>query len=636
MKGGAVSRDWSIVEKELTRIMNEEIVNFRRTITLYLSEKIEKYTKVINIENNKSNSNLVVDAQNKLQIWQNIQSLQPEGAVDPDSLEAISKTYRLQLLQAGDAIKESYDSNDKKMNYLTKQTLLQERIREIANDRINFGRNETLTLQQCLEKFLEICNTKLNTGNLNNFRIELAEAIVSINSGLINLNTYNPFNLILSGNPGIGKSYNAEIIAEAFKYSLLLAKGDVMYIKKPEIIGQYTGQTAPLVYKKLVQGLENVIFIDEAYSIAGKKELSGGYDSFGVEALDALTDFTSEHQSLLSVIAAGYPNEMKTQFLEVNPGLPRRFQNNILLSRYGLSEIITISKNTSKKLLARISDHEWSDSIIDFYLGTIILLTNLFNYTVPLIKMETMTGEFSQDKLQIRDGNREIAPIEQFTYLFNCKVNIQYYDQNTGSYKLINIFTTSTLGGGERNPFNYSNPNKEIPGFEWFMLTCLIHNTTTIPDGDLFKNQAADFNDYANNMMNFLVSYYKTQRNQLNDNFYDLILQFLFSISSRYSDFEGYVEVDSNGITVRLDDTQNYIQQAMNKYPLNDYELDDVKSIKNLEQQIFRAVFDEYKELKNLKEDSADRPYKLFSLAQIKSMDYNVQQFYEFLFEYDT
>ena len=63
----------------------------------------------------------------------------------------------------------------------------------------------------------------------------------------------------------------------------------------------------------------------------------------------------------------------------------------------------------------------------------------------------------------------------------------------------------------------------------------------------------------------------------------------------------------------------------MNSYPLNNQE------ITNTQQQIFYAVFKEYIELKNLKEDSADRPYKLFSLAQIKSMDYNVQEFYYYL-----
>jgi len=625
MKGGAISSDWNIVKTKLNEIMTTNIENFRQNIIRYFSEKYEKYQKVINIENNKASNSLIVDAKNKYQIYQNILQLQrTNSSLDADSLQAISDTYTKQLLEVGDTIKDSYDSNDKKMNYLTKQTLLQEKVNEITADRINFGREEK-TLLQCLQKFLEICDTKLNTDNLNNLRIELGEALVSINTGLINLKTYNPFNLILSGNPGIGKSYNAEIIAEAFKYSLLLAKGDIIYIKKPEIIGQYVGQTAPLVYKKLVQGLENVIFIDEAYSIAGKKQSTSGYDKFGVEALDALTDFTSEHQSLLSVIAAGYPNEMKTQFLEVNPGLPRRFQNNVLLTRYRLKDIITISKNTSISLLRKISgiDETVINTYTNLYLGTIILLTNIFNYTIPVIKMDTINSKFSQETIQITDNTQQIIPIEQFKYLLNCQVNIKYYNQTTNKEELINIFTTN-LSTQQRNPFNYTNPNNVIPGIEWFMLTCLLHNTTTIPDGDLFKNQAADLNDYANNMINFIASYYTFGKDTIDQDFNDLIKQFLFSISSREPSIKFNVEVNQTGIIVTFEDTQNYIQQAMNNYPLNN-------SITNTEQQVFNAVFDEYKELKNLKEDSADRPYKIFSLAQIKSMDYNAQEFYNHL-----
>lgn len=626
MKGGAISSDWNIVSEKLKQIMRTNIENFKQNIIRYFREKYDKYQKVIDIENNKSSNSLIVDAQNKYQIYANILQLQKTNtSLDANSLEAISDTYTKQLLEVGDAIKESYDSNDKKMNYLTKQTLLQEKVIEISANRINFGR-EQKTLLQCLQKFLEICDTKLNTDNLNNLRIEMGEALISINTGLINLKTYNPFNLILSGNPGIGKSYNAEIIAEAFKYSLLLAKGDIIYIKKPEIIGQYIGQTAPLVYKKLVQGLENVIFIDEAYSIAGKKELSSGYDRYGVEALDALTDFTSEHQSLLSVIAAGYPNEMKTQFLEVNPGLPRRFQNNILLTRYRLSDIITISRNTSKSLLRKKSDINEIvfNTSTNLYLGNIILLTNIFNYTIPIIEMDTIDQNFSEGTIKIT-GNRDntYIPINQFKYLLNCQVNIKYYNQNERRQELINIFTTN-LSTKQRNPFNYTNRNNVIPGIEWFMLTCLLHNTTTIPDGDLFKNQAADLNDYTNNMINFIVSYYTFDKDSIDQDFNDLINQFLFSISSHNSGIKFNVEVNQTGIIVTFEDTQNYIQQAMNNYPLS-------QEITNTHQQVFNAVFDEYKELKNLKEDSADRPYKIFSLAQIKSMDYNAQEFYNHL-----
>jgi DNA replication protein DnaC len=633
MKGGALSSDWNTMRTKLNEIMMTNIKNFRLNLIKYYTIKNDKYKELIKIENNKSNNSLIIDAQNKYQIIENIKKIRGNTQLDQETLEAITETYKTQILNVGNAIQDSYDGNDKKMNYITKQKLLEERVEEITYDGIKIGGEpRALNLVECLKKFLEICDTKFDTVNLNNLRIELCEALVSINSGMINLKTYTPFNLILSGNPGIGKSYNAQIIAEAFKYSLLLAKGDVIYIKKPEIIGQYIGQTAPLVYKKLVSGLENVIFIDEAYSIAGEKQPTTGYDKYGVEALDALTDFTSEHQSLFSVIAAGYPNEMKTQFLEVNPGLPRRFPNNILLSRYTLKDIVTISEKTTNSLLNQISKKLKENYIITYkslYLATIILLTNIFNYTIPVIKMDTIDNKFSNDHIKLfgkeATGVFYKLDISENKHLLNCQVNIKYFNQGAGREESINIFTTN-LETGQRNPFNYANPDNVIPGIEWFTLTCLLHNTTTIPDGDLFKNQAADFNDYANNMINFIVSYYTFGRPTLAQDFKDLITQFLFSISSREPSIKFNVEVNQTGIIVTFEDTQNYIQQAMNNYPLNE-------RITNTKQQVFNAVFDEYKELKNLKEDSADRPYKIFSLAQIKSMEYNSQEFYNYLGE---
>ena len=125
-------------------------------------------------------------------------------------------------------------------------------------------------------------------------------------------------------------------------------------------------------------------------------------------------------------------------------------------------------------------------------------------------------------------------------------------------------------------------------------------------------------------MINFIASYYKFGKDTLDEDFNDLIKQFLFSISSREPSIKFNVEVNETGIIVTFEDTQNYIQQAMNNYPLN-------ANITNTEQQVFNAVFDEYKELKNLKEDSADRPYKIFSLSQIKSMEYNASAFYDSL-----
>ncbi len=175
--------------------------------------------------------------------------------------------------------------------------------------------------------------TKLDTPVLNDYRRELLEYMLSVFRGGKEYESYSPFNVILQGRPGVGKSHAAGLVAQALRDSCLLPLGDLVNLKKPDMIGQYLGQTAPKVYNKMLASLGGVVFIDEAYSIAGKKT-DKGFDPYGVECLDALTDFASEHKGLIGIIVAGYKSEMKTQFLDVNVGLPRRFPVTLNLVRY--------------------------------------------------------------------------------------------------------------------------------------------------------------------------------------------------------------------------------------------------------------------------------------------------------------
>ena len=203
--------------------------------------------------------------------------------------------------------------------------------------------------------------------------------------------SYEYFNLVLMGTPGVGKSYTSAIIGKALKWSGLLTIGDMKEIKKPDIVGSYTGQTAPKVYNEMTQALGKIVFLDEAYSVAGPKDKTkNSFNEFGQEALDAITDYTSEHIGLFGFVAAGYEYEMRNQFLNVNIGLPRRFPTQIVLRRYDL-------KSFWKILEGNISKFCKKSEVQTHHRACFELLNLLFNFQCipnPTIRLSKKWNSF--------------------------------------------------------------------------------------------------------------------------------------------------------------------------------------------------------------------------------------------------
>ena len=244
-----------------------------------------------------------------------------------------------------------------------------------------------------LYKFVKNCK---NLDSVPQWRAMLSQLIVSYITSYVKdpnsdnyinvIPSYDYFNLVLMGTPGVGKSYTADIIGKALKCSGFLTIGDRKDIKKPDIVGSYTGQTAPKVYNELTQCLGKVIFIDEAYSIAGAKDkVKGTFNEFGQEALDAITDYTSEHIGLFGFIVAGYEYEMRTQFLNVNIGLPRRFPTVLTLQRYNMKSFWKILEGHIIKFCPKYQVNNHHKACFE-------LLNLLFNFQCnpnPIIKLST-------------------------------------------------------------------------------------------------------------------------------------------------------------------------------------------------------------------------------------------------------
>ena len=143
--------------------------------------------------------------------------------------------------------------------------------------------------------------------------------------------------MIFTGNPGTGKTTIARLVAKYLKAIGALKGGQLIEVSRADLVGRYTGHTAPLTNSVIESALGGVLFIDEAYSL-----YRGEQDSFGLEAIDTLVKGMEDHRDELVVILAGYTKEME-QFLTANSGLASRFPNQIEFPDYTADELLQIT-----------------------------------------------------------------------------------------------------------------------------------------------------------------------------------------------------------------------------------------------------------------------------------------------------
>lgn len=144
------------------------------------------------------------------------------------------------------------------------------------------------------------------------------------------------FHMVFTGSPGTGKTTVARLIAAIYRELGLLSKGTLIETDRAGLVAGYVGQTALKVKDVVDRAVGGVLFIDEAYSLAG-----GGSNDFGEEAIDTLVKMMEDHRENLVVIVAGYTDEMN-RFLKSNTGLISRFNKFVNFPDYSNDELISI------------------------------------------------------------------------------------------------------------------------------------------------------------------------------------------------------------------------------------------------------------------------------------------------------
>lgn len=214
-------------------------------------------------------------------------------------------------------------------------------------------------------------------------------------------------NIVLTGNPGTGKTSVARKMGEILKAIGILPTDNVIEVDRNQMVGKYMGETPKLVNALCNRAMGGILFIDEAYTLYDADGGSG--DKYGKEAVEALMKRMEDDKGKFVVIAAGYRKEM-TAFMQVNPGLESRFTHRLHIEDYTEIELAEIFKMLARKKQYLISEqaeavlyeqiHElFSQKTRTF--GNAREMRRLFDATIQQLSMRVST--ISPDKLSERD-----------------------------------------------------------------------------------------------------------------------------------------------------------------------------------------------------------------------------------------
>ena len=153
--------------------------------------------------------------------------------------------------------------------------------------------------------------------------------------------------IILTCNPGTGKTTIARKLGEILAAIGYLDSGHVVEVDRAKMVSQYQGETPKVVDALCDKAKGGILFVDEAYTLA-PVSASGDRDAQGAQALEKLMKRMEDDRGQFIVIAAGYRTEMENLF-RVNPGFRSRFNYFLDIKDYSPAELFEIMQVFAKQ-----------------------------------------------------------------------------------------------------------------------------------------------------------------------------------------------------------------------------------------------------------------------------------------------
>ena len=146
--------------------------------------------------------------------------------------------------------------------------------------------------------------------------------------------------IVLTGNPGTGKTTIARKLGEILEAIGYLDSGHVVEVDRGKMVSQYQGETPKVVDRLCDKAMGGILFVDEAYTLAPVNQ-SGERDQQGAQALEQLMKRMEDDRGKFVVIAAGYRQEMDNLF-RINVGFRSRFSYLLNIDDYTPDQLLQI------------------------------------------------------------------------------------------------------------------------------------------------------------------------------------------------------------------------------------------------------------------------------------------------------